>query len=379
VRPGTAFFRLEHRFDHRFDHAFLEILSMQPFRSDRILGFAALGFLIVGCFLVLRPFLSAVLWAAILATTVWPVFHWVDQRLPGWRNTSALLTTLATALVLVAPFIVVAVGLGSNVAELAAATRTLLEGGLPDAPQWLQDIPFVGERLHAYWQGFAHNGQRLVAELGQLVEPAKGLVLNGSRAIGMGVFHLMLSVLIVFFLFRDGEAVTAHLTAVLERLAGARGRRLLHLAHGTVGGVVYGIIGTALAQGVLAGIGFAVAGVPGALLLGLATFFLSAVPVGPPLIWGPAAFWLFQQGELGWAIFVAAWGFFVVSTVDNVLKPLIISRGASLPFILVLLGVLGGVLAFGFIGVFLGPTLLAVGYRLMTEWTAGLAEGMPRE
>ena len=271
---------------------------MQPFRSDRVLGFAALGFLIVGCFLVLRPFLSAVLWAAILATTVWPVFRWVDQRLPGWRNTSALLTTLATALVLVAPFVVVAVGLGSNVAELAAATRTLLEGGLPDAPQWLRDIPFVGERLHAYWQGFAHNGQRLVAELGQLVEPAKGLVLNGSRAIGMGVFHLMLSVLIVFFLFRDGESVTAHLAAVLERLAGARGRRLLHLAHGTVGGVVYGIIGTALAQGVLAGIGFAVAGVPGALLLGLATFFLSAVPVGPPLIWGPAAFWLFQQGLL---------------------------------------------------------------------------------
>lgn len=352
---------------------------MQPFRSDRILGFTALGFLIVGCFLVLRPFLSAVLWAAILATTVWPLFRWVDQRLPGWRNTSALLTTLATALVLVAPFVVVAVGLGSNVAELAAATRTLLEGGLPDAPQWLRDIPFVGERLHAYWQDFAHDGRRLVAELGQLVDPAKALVLNGSRAIGMGIFHLMLSVLIVFFLFRDGESVTAHLAAVLERLAGARGRHLLHLAHGTVGGVVYGIIGTALAQGVLAGIGFAVAGVPGALLLGLATFFLSAVPVGPPLIWGPAAFWLFQQGELGWAIFVAAWGFFVVSTVDNVLKPLIISRGASLPFILVLLGILGGVLAFGFIGVFLGPTLLAVGYRLMTEWTTGLAEGTPRE
>ena len=114
---------------------------MQPFRSDRILGFAALGFLIVGCFLVLRPFLSAVLWAAILATTVWPVFHWVDQRLPGWRNTSALLTTLATALVLVAPFIVVAVGLGSNVAELAAATRTLLEGGLPTRPSGCRTSP----------------------------------------------------------------------------------------------------------------------------------------------------------------------------------------------------------------------------------------------
>lgn len=351
---------------------------MQPFRSDRVLGFAALGFLIVGCFLVLRPFLSAVLWAAILATTVWPAFLWVDRRLPGWRNTSALITTLLTAVVLIAPFVIVAIGLGSNVAELVAATRTLLEGGLPDAPRWLQEIPFVGDRLYAYWQGFAHNGERLVAELGQLVEPAKALIINGGRAIGLGVFQMGLAVVIVFFLFRDGEAVTARLGAVLERLAGPRGRRLLVLTHGTVGGVVYGILGTALAQGILAGIGFAIAGVPGALVLGLATFFLSAVPVGPPLIWGPAAFWLFQQGELGWALFVALWGFFVVSTVDNVLKPLIISRGASLPFVLVLLGVLGGVLAFGFIGVFLGPTLLAVGYRLLTEWTTGLA-GLPRE
>jgi len=343
---------------------------MQNFRSDRVLGFAALGFLIVGCFLVLRPFLSAVLWSAILATTVWPAFLWVDRRLGGRRNLSALLTTCFTALVLIAPFVVVAVSLGGNVAELMDASRKLLEKGLPDAPEWLRNLPFFGERLYAYWQSFAHDGARLVEELGQLVEPAKALVLTGGQAIGMGVFQLGLSVVIVFFLFRDGEAVTAHLGAVLERLAGARGKRLLDLAHNTVGGVVYGILGTALAQGILAGIGFAVAGVPGALVLGLATFFLSAVPVGPPLIWGPAAFWLFQQGELGWALFVAAWGFFVVSTVDNVLKPLIISRGASLPFILVLLGVLGGVLAFGFIGVFLGPTLLAVGYRMLLEWTA---------
>ena len=129
-----------------------------------------------------------------------------------------------------------------------------------------------------------------------------------------------------------------------------------------------------LAQGVLAAIGFAIAGVPGAVLLGVATFFLSVVPVGPPLVWGGAALWLFQQGLPGWAAFVAAWGFLVVSTVDNVIKPFIISRGASLPFAIVFLGVLGGVLAFGVIGVFLGPTLLAVGYRLALEWTDWSAE-----
>jgi predicted PurR-regulated permease PerM len=148
---------------------------------------------------------------------------------------------------------------------------------------------------------------------------------------------------------------------------------LLGIMHDTVSGVIYGILGTGLAQGVLAAIGFVIAGVPGAVLLGGATFFLSVVPVGPPLVWGGAAIWLFQQGQPGWAVFVAIWGFFVVSTVDNVIKPFIISRGANLPFAIVFLGVLGGVLAFGVIGAFLGPTLLAVGYRLSTEWTTEAA------
>ncbi|MDE2585649.1 MAG: AI-2E family transporter [Betaproteobacteria bacterium] len=347
---------------------------MQSFRSDRVLGLAALGLLIVGCFLVLRPFVSAVLWAAILATTLWPVFHWLDGYMGRYRSLTALVTTLLTALVMLAPFVIVALGLAGNVAELTDAARKLLEGGLPEAPQWLTDIPFVGERLLGYWQPYVHDGARLVAAMKDYIEPAKTALLAGGQAIGLGVVQLALSIFLVFFLFRDGEAVSARLQAVMGRLAGERAQRLLAIAEGTVGGVVYGILGTALAQGVLAGIGFAIAGVPGALLLGLATFFLSAVPVGPPLVWIPAALWLFQRGDTGWAIFIAAWGFFVVSTVDNVLKPLIISRGASLPFALVFLGVLGGVLAFGFIGVFLGPTLLAVGYRLLQEWTAELAE-----
>ena len=141
--------------------------------------------------------------------------------------------------------------------------------------------------------------------------------------------------------------------------------------------MIYGVLGTALAQGVLAAVGFTIAGVPGSVLLGVLTFFLSVVPVGPPLVWGGAAVWLFQQGQPGWAIFVAVWGFFLVSMVDNVIKPFIISRGANLPFAIVFLGVLGGVLAFGVIGAFLGPTFLAVGYRLMTEWTSAAPAPAP--
>src|SRR5438045_5453912 len=144
---------------------------------------------------------------------------------------------------------------------------------------------------------------------------------------------------------------------------------LLEIAGNTVRGVVYGILGTGLVQAVMAGIGFFIAGVPGAALLALLTFFLSVVPVGPPLVWIPAALWLFHQGSTGWGIFMLVWGM-LVSSVDNVVKPWLISQGSDLQFLLILFGFLGGPLMFGFIGVFIGPTLLAVGYRLFTEWVA---------
>ena len=217
---------------------------------------------------------------------------------------------------------------------------------------------------------FAHDSHRLMAELEKLAKPAQAAGLAAGRVVGTGVLDMGLSVFLAFFFFLHGEALAGRLRIALERVTGERAAYLLGIARGTVSGVIYGILGTGLAQGVLAAIGFAIAGVPGAILLGVATFFLSVVPVGPPLVWGGAAIWLFQQGAPGWAAFVVAWGFFLVSTVDNVIKPFIISRGANLPFAIVLLGVLGGVLAFGVIGAFLGPTLLAVGYRLATEWTA---------
>jgi predicted PurR-regulated permease PerM len=146
--------------------------------------------------------------------------------------------------------------------------------------------------------------------------------------------------------------------------------RLLGIVGGTITGVVYGIVGTGLAQGVVALIGFFVAGVPGAVMLASLVFLLSIVPAGPPLIWVGATVWLVNNDQPGWATFMALWGFFVISGIDNIVKPLLISRGASLPFVLVLLGVFGGILAFGFVGIFLGPTLLAVGFNLVRSWTA---------
>jgi predicted PurR-regulated permease PerM len=158
------------------------------------------------------------------------------------------------------------------------------------------------------------------------------------------------------------------LTTAVERIAGEQGKHLLTVAGKTVRGVVYGILGTALLQAVMMGIGLLIAGVPGAALLALLTFFASIVPiVGTGLVWVPAALWLFHQGLTGWGIFVLIWGV-GVANIDNFVKPWLISQGSNLPFILIFLGVVGGALTFGFIGVFLGPTLLAVGYRLLAEW-----------
>lgn len=337
---------------------------------DRYLPILALALLGAGCVLVLWPFLTALVWAAILVSTSWPAFLWLDRSVGERRALAASLMTLLVTVVLLGPIASVALALADNVAELGRAVSALVKDGLPDAPAWLANLPLIGQAIHDYWQQFAHNSQKLMAELENFAKPAQGAALAAGRVVGKGVLDMTISVFIAFFFFLHGEALAGRLRVALERLTGARAGYLLGIVRGTVTGVIYGILGTGLAQGVLAAIGFAIAGVPGAVLLGVATFFLSVVPVGPPLVWGGAAIWLFQDGQPGWAAFVAAWGFFLVSTVDNVIKPFIISRGARLPFAIVFLGVLGGVLAFGVIGAFLGPTLLAVGYRLATEWTA---------
>ena len=163
--------------------------------------------------------------------------------------------------------------------------------------------------------------------------------------------------------------LAAFVLRLLERLIGERAGYYIELVAATVQRVVNGVIGTAAAQAILALIGFLIAGVPGALVLGIVTFLLSLIPMGPPLAWIPATAWLVWQGDYGYAIFLGIWGTFVISGVDNVLKPYLISRGGNLPLVIVLLGVFGGLLAFGFIGLFIGPTLLAVAYSLLLDWT----------
>ena len=338
-------------------------------RIEQWITLAVLAVLVAGCYLVLQPFLTALIWAIVLCCTTWPAFLRLKRATRGRVTLPALLLTLAAALVLLAPFVIVGVSLAENANQLLEQGKRLIDEGPPDPPSWVAGIPIIGESARAYWASIAHDSASLLADLKQYFAPLRAFALASGAAVAHGVLQLTLSIVIAFFFYRDGEAMSQRLTASVGRIAGERGRRLIAVAVSTMRGVVYGILGTAIAQGVLAAIGFWLAGVPAAPLLGLVTFFLSPVPIGPPLVWAPVAFWLFTQDHAGWGVFMLIWGVAVVSSVDNVIKPLIISHGSNLPFILVLLGVLGGVIAFGFIGVFLGPTLLAIGFALIQDWS----------
>jgi predicted PurR-regulated permease PerM len=382
-------------------------------RLDQILGWAAVVLLMIGCVTVLKPFVSALLWAVVLCFSLWPVQRRFVQWLGERRTLAALLTTLSIALVLVVPIVVIGSGIADDARALAGATRKWMEAGPPEPPAWIEKIPVVGRQAKDYWVEFAADAAKLLRELkpvvvddtlpvatndvlvatasareptvaatpppiGQesrlvkvlksLVVSTKNVMLRAGLAIGRGALEVVLSVFLTFFIFRDGAAVADRLTTGVGRIAGERGKHLLDVAGRTVRGVVYGILGTALVQGVMAAIGFVIAGVPGAALLGLLTFFLSPIPVGPPLVWIPAVIWLYTQGSTGWAIFMLIWGM-AVSSVDNIVKPWLISQGSNMPFIVVFFGVIGGALAFGVVGVFLGPTLLAVSYRIIEEWS----------
>jgi predicted PurR-regulated permease PerM len=336
-------------------------------KLERSLGWIILALLLIGCLLVLLPFVSALLWGAVLSISSWPLYRRLVKLLGERRTLAAFLMALAMICVILLPFVIIGATLAENVKELTTATRRWMEAGPPAPPEWLAKVPGVGRPATENWQNLAADSSKLLEAAKRFIEPVSTWLLTIGLALGRGLLELALSILIAFFLFRDGGKVAERLGTAVVRIAGERGTHLLEVAGNTVRGVVYGILGTALVQAVIAGIGFLIAGVPGAGLLALLTFFLSVVPVGPPLIWGPAALWLFHQDSTGWGIFMLIWGV-GVSSVDNFVKPWLISQGSAMPFLLIFFGVLGGALAFGFIGVFIGPTLLAVGYRLVEEW-----------
>jgi predicted PurR-regulated permease PerM len=231
------------------------------------------------------------------------------------------------------------------------------------------DIPLIGQTLGNLWNRWAAD----ISVMLEALQPYFGILLEGGLrlllGLANGVLLFVLALFIAFFFYLYGDPIAARLRVILQRIAGARAERLIEVTGATVRGVVYGILFTAIVQGVLTAFGLWLSGVPRPVLLGAIAGFLAVLPIGAPLVWIPASLWLMGTGHLGWGIFLAVYGVVAVSGADSIIRPWFIARGAQLPFLLTVLGVLGGAIAFGLIGIFLGPVLLGIGYTLVREWS----------
>ncbi len=398
-------------------------------KAEPLLGGLALLLLLAGCFFVLKPFMTALMWAIILTYSLYPLQRMFTRWFRGSRTLAACFVTLTVTVFLAGPVVLVGVSIAQDGKDLAAATRDWFMKVPDQPPAWVGQTPLVGDELNTYWSEMADGRKRWMDQIDKevttsppprpkiVVETGDGLIVQdppppvagdeskpvdeaadkkdesshmvvflgrtlawarswlfsaGSAILG-GVTQVLVSAFLTFFLLRDVPELSERLAVAVERLAGERGRHLIKVAGDTVRGVIYGILGTAIVQALVAGLGFWIAGVPGAVLLSVLTFFFAVIPFGPPLIWLPASLWLFAQHKPGLGVFMLLWGFLGISSVDNFLRPFLISQGSKMPFVLIFCGVIGGALAFGLVGVFMGPTLLAVVFRLVEEWSSNRA------
>src|SRR6516165_127883 len=334
-------------------------------RAFLLLLFAGL---LVGILAVLRPFTTGILFGAILAIAAWPLRDLLLRR--GLRRglVATLLLVLALAVV-VLPLLALAPGLGERLTQGAGRLRDYFASA-PQIPSWLAGLPFVGERLASLWDKVLLAKGDISTVLEPYSDALREALVDAARALGQSVVQIILSLVVATFFWVSGDTLTARLHDILRRLGGGTADATLNVAADAVRSVAYGVVGTAVIQAVIMGVGLAVAGVPGAVLLGFVTLLLALSQIGAPLIivvWAGAAIWLFGQDQQGWGIFMIFWGL-VVTVIDNFIKPLLIGAGVEMPLSLTILGVFGGFVAFGFLGLFIGPTLVAIGFTLLEAW-----------
>jgi predicted PurR-regulated permease PerM len=334
-----------------------------------IVGLLAIAAVFIICVMVIAPFVPAILLALILTLATWPAFTYIEKRLNHKTTLAATLMTIILIFIFVAPLLFIGSTLMDSFRGLMGTLTSTLGQRPTSMPDWLHSLPIIGGHVDQFWSDYIENKERIPMLLQEHSGTITQKLLAVAASIGKGIVDISLAVLISFFMFRHGVGAGERVLSLIENFGGAKAVHLLHVSKGTLIAVIYGVVGTAIAQGALAAFGFWLAGVPGPALLGLLVFILSFIPGGPPLIWIPATIWLFGEDMVGAGIFLGLWSLIIVSGADNVLRPYFISLGSNLPLLLVLMGVIGGILAFGFIGLFVGPTILAVAYNIMLEWS----------
>lgn len=341
--------------------------------AERAAVLILIGLLVYGVVRVLEPFAMAIAFGGFIAIGTWPMrdalLRW------GFRpGIAASVMLVALLLIILLPAALMAPGLADGIAKVTTTARTAL-ADLSDAPPgWLTGLPLVGERAGQGWVRL-HDMRN---DLDKLVAPYSGqiarLLVDIGQQAAASLVQVLLALIVATMFWISGDTMAAQLRDVAGRLGGATGVASVEAAGGAVRGVAWGVVGTGILQAVLMGIGLAIAGVPGAAVLAFLAMIFSISQVLGPLVvvtWLGAGAWLYQQGETGWAIFMVIWGAVLVSGSDNIVRPLLIQRGSAMPLGLIILGVFGGLVAFGFLGLFIGPALLAVAHGLLRAWQEG--------
>ena len=327
---------------------------------------------------VLRPFLAAGVWATMLVVSTWPLLTSLQARLGNRRAPAVAVMTLGLLLLLILPLGAAIDTIARHADEVTALARSVADSGLPQPPEWVAGVPVIGAKVAATWAQAADAGPAgLVPRLAPYASNAARWLLGQVGSVGGLLVHFLLVVIFSGILYANGEKAARGVRRFGRRLAAERGENSVVLAGQAIRAVALGVGVTAVVQTVLGGIGLAVAGVPAAGFLSAVMLMLCIAQLGPALVLFPAVGWMYWTGENAWGTFLLVWSL-VVTALDNFLRPVLIKRGADLPLLLIFAGVIGGMLGFGLIGIFVGPVVLAVTYTLLEAWIEdglGKAEG----
>lgn len=336
--------------------------------AETTLGVMALAALIAAALWVLRPFIGPAIWAAMVVVATWGPMRRLQAWLGGRRGLATAVMTLVLLLLFVVPLVVAIVTIVGNAERIVEWARVVAAFRMAEPPPWLATLPMVGSWLVDLWRQLVAAGidglfERLAPYAGNLTR----WFVSEVGSVGFLLLQFLLTVALAAVMYLDGEAWADTALRIGERLGGERGRHVVALAGDAIRGVALGVGVTALVQALLGGLALAFAGVPFAGLLTAVMLMLCLAQIGPLPVLLAAVGWLFWQGETGWAItLLVASG--IVGTIDNFIRPVLIRYGADLPLLLILSGVIGGLFAFGLVGIFVGPVVLAVGWTLMSAW-----------
>jgi len=344
---------------------------LPPPRQDLarvLLAVLSIGALILVSAWVMLPFLGALIWAITIVAATWPLMLRLQSVLWGRRSLAVLLVTSALLLLLFIPLSIAIGAIVENAGQIIAWVKSLQTFQLPAAPAWLVGLPVVGPRAGELWNHVATSGvDQLARETAPYAATVAAWLIGQIGNIGLIMLQFLLTVAVAAILYANGEEAARLVLRFGHRLAGERGANAMRLAGRAIRGVALGIVVTALVQSALGGISLAIAGVPFAALLSGVMFVLCIAQVGPMLVLVPAVIWLYWSGQTGWGTFLLVCSV-IVGTLDNVLRPFLIKKGADLPLLLIFAGVIGGLIAFGLVGIFVGPVVLAVTYTLLEAW-----------